>query len=59
MAEPILNIYCRSCKSLTEHALSKNVKGEFEYICLKCGREVAMRDAREANSRVEFVSSEA
>jgi DNA-directed RNA polymerase subunit RPC12/RpoP len=28
----------------TDHARSKNVKGEFEYLCLKCGREVAMKE---------------
>jgi hypothetical protein len=44
-AEPILKINCVECKLRTEHALSKNVKGEIVYMCLRCGRDIDFSSA--------------
>ena len=45
LAEPILKLECDVCKLRTEHALSKNVRGEVMYICLRCGKDIAFADA--------------
>jgi uncharacterized Zn finger protein len=44
MTEAVLIINCDSCGQRTEHVLAKNVEKEFEYVCLKCGKPVAMRE---------------
>jgi len=56
MAEPILKVDCDSCKLRTEHAFSKNVKGDFGYVCLKCGREITFGEALEERTKAEFPS---
>lgn len=54
MVEPVLKIRCDSCGSQTEHIRSKNVKGEFVYICLNCGTELSMRSVMEETTALEY-----
>ena len=45
LVEPILKINCKDCKLCTEHLLSKNVKGDSVYRCLRCGQDIAFQEA--------------